>query len=96
MTWFSLISLAFLLLIAISDIKTRQIPIIYLVGETIVSSCLGYNLIGMLILKCTVTNLVIITFQTLILWGWVKIKENKSNNSLWSKFGKGDVFMLFI
>ncbi len=96
MIWILLMSLAFLLLIAISDIKTRQIPVIYLLGETIVSLCLGYNLIGMSILKGIITNFVIITFQILVLWGWVKIKERKSGNSLWSRFGKGDLFMLGI
>jgi len=96
MIWISVTSLTFLLLIAISDIKTRKIPILYLMGETIASFCLGYNLIGISILKSTITNFVIITFQILMLWGWVKIKGGKSENSLWSKFGKGDLFMLAI
>lgn len=96
MIWISVISLVFLILIALSDIKTRQIPIIYLLGETIASLCLGYNLIGMSILKSTITNFVIITIQILMLWGWIKIREGKLGNSLWSKFGKGDFFMLAI
>ena len=96
MFWISVISLVLLFLIALSDIRTRQIPIFYLLGETIASSYLGYLLIGTTLLKCTITNLVIITFQILMLWGWIKIKGGKSGNSLWSKFGKGDLFMLAI
>lgn len=96
MVWISVISLAFLLMIILSDIKTRQIPVIYLLVETIASFCLGYSLIGMSIMKVLTTNLLIITFQILILWGWIKIKGGKSGNCLWSKFGKGDLFMLAI
>ena len=96
MIWISAISLIFLILIALSDFKNRQIPIAYLLGETIVSFCLGYSLIGVLILKCAVTNFMIITFQILILWGYIKIEYHKSDKSLWAKFGKGDVFMLAI
>ena len=96
MIWISVTSLTFLLLIALSDIKTRQIPIIFLWGETIASFYLGYNLIGISIMKSTITNFVIITFQILMLWGWIKIIGGKSGNNLWSKFGKGDFFMLAI
>ena len=96
MIWISIISLVFLFLIAVSDIKRRLIPIIYLLVETIVSLSIGYNLIGMSIMKSTITNLVIITFQIMILWGWIKIRGGNSGNSLWSKFGKGDLFMLAI
>ena len=96
MIWISLTSLVFLLLITVSDIKTRLIPIVYLLAETIVSLSIGYNLIGMSIMKSTITNLVIITFQIMMLLGWIKIRGGKSGNSLWSKFGKGDLFMLAV
>lgn len=94
MIWISAASLTFLVLIALSDIKSRQIPIIYLLGESIASFCLGYSLIGTSILKSTITNFGLITFQILILWVWIKIKEGRMGNNLWSKFGKGDLFML--
>jgi hypothetical protein len=96
MCYISITSLVFLLLIVLSDIKTRQIPIIYLLGETIASFCLGYNLIGTTIIKSTFINLAIISFQILILWGWIKIREGNSGNNLWLKFGEGDLFMLAI
>ena len=96
MLYISITSLVFLFLIALSDIKTRQIPIIYLLGETISSSCLGYNLIGMPLIKGTIINLAIISFQILMLGGWIKIREGNSGNNLWSKFGKGDLFMLAV
>ena len=96
MIWISAISLAFLILIALSDIKSRQIPIIYLLGETIASFCLGYGLIGVLVMKYAITNFVIITFQILLLWVYIKLKNGKLGKSLWSNFGKGDVFMLAI
>ena len=96
MIWIFVISLIFLLLITLSDIKTRQIPIIYLLGETIASAYLGYNQIGAFIIKSTIINLAIISFQILMLWGWIKIREGNSGNNFWSKFGKGDLFMLAI
>jgi len=96
MIWISAISFAFLILIAFTDIKNRQIPIIYLLGETISSFYLGYILIGALILKCAITNFLIMTFQILLLWVYIKLKYGKLGNSRWSKFGKGDVFMLAI
>ena len=96
MIWISLISLGFLFLIVFSDFKTRQIPIICLLGETIASLCLGINLIGTSLLRNTITNFVIIGFQFLILWVWIKTKKGELGISLWSKFGKGDLFMLGI
>ena len=96
MFWISLISLLFLLLIVFSDFKTRQIPIICLIGETIASLCLGFNLIGMSLLRSTMTNFGIIGFQFLVLCVWFKTKRGKLDNTLWSKFGKGDLFMLAI
>lgn len=96
MIWIFLVSLSFLSLITFSDIKSRQIPIIYLLGETIVSFLIGYHLIGMGVVKNTIVNLVIITFQLSILWGWNIIREGKSGNHLWTRFGKGDFFMLTI
>jgi hypothetical protein len=96
MNWILLISVAFLLLIGLSDIKARQIPIVLLLGETVISFCLGYHLIGTLIMMNTLTNFAIIGFQMLILWVWIKIKTDKTGESLWSKFGKGDLFMLAI
>ena len=90
------ISLFFLFLIVLSDFKTRQIPIIYLIGETIASLCLGFNLIGTSLLRSTITNFVIIGFQFLVLWVWIKTKKGELGDNLWSKFGKGDLFMLAI
>lgn len=91
-----MISLTFLILITLSDIKTRQIPIVYLLGETIASFCLSYNINGTLMIKSAITNFAIIVFQILMLWVWVKTKEGKMGNGIWSKFGKGDLFMLAI
>jgi hypothetical protein len=90
------ISMAFLVLIALSDIKSRQIPIIYLLGESIASFSLSYNLIGTSIVKSAITNFGIIAFQILMLWVWIKTKEGNKEISLWSKFGKGDLFILAI
>ena len=96
MLWLSPISLFFLLLIVFSDFKTRQIPIIWLIGETIASLCLGFNLIGTSLLRTMSTNFVILAIQFLVLWVWIKTKRGKLGNSLWSRFGKGDLFMLAI
>lgn len=96
MIWIFLTSLSFLSLIAFSDVKSRQIPIIYLLGETVASFWMGYNLIGISVMKSILTNFGIITFQLLILWGWNILREGRSGNNLWSKFGKGDLFMLAI
>jgi len=96
MLWISLISLFFLFLIVLSDFKTRQIPIICLIGETIASLCLGFNLIGTTLLRNTITNFIIIGFQFLLLWIWFKTKDRKLSSDLWSKFGKGDLFLLGI
>lgn len=95
MIWLLLASLFFLSLVVFSDIKSRQIPIIYLLGETIVSVWLGYDFIGISIMKSTIINFAVITFQILILFGWNKIREGRSGN-FWAKFGKGDLFMLAI
>lgn len=96
MIWISVVSIAFLFLIALTDIKTRQIPIIFLTTETIASFFLSYNLIGCSIWKDTIINFSLILFQILSLWCWIKISQGKLSNGLWSKFGKGDVFMLGI
>lgn len=96
MIWILLVSLSFLSLITYSDIKSRQIPIIYFLGETIVSVWLGYHLIGMVLMKNTIINLIIITFQLSIVWGWIMMGGGKSGNSFWTKFGQGDLFMLTI
>lgn len=91
-----LVSLSFLSLITYSDIKSRQIPIIYFLGETIVSVWSGYNLIGMALVKNTIINLIIITLQLSIVGGWIMLRGGKSGNTFWTKFGQGDLFMLAI
>lgn len=90
------ISLVFLVLIVMSDIKTRQIPIVFLLGESAASLCLGYNQLGASIFKTIVTNILILGFQIFILWVWIRTKERNAGNGLWSKFGKGDLVMLAI
>lgn len=96
MIWIISISLVFLILIATSDFRTRQIPVLYLLGEIIVSAYLAYNLIGSSIVKVTIVNFVLVSLQILMLWLWIKTKKGESGKGLWSKFGKGDLFMLAV
>ena len=92
----SLISVAFLFLILYSDSKTRQIPITYLLAETILSLCLGFMQISISLFRSTITNLMIIGIQIFVLWFWLKTKNAPLRKNLWSSFGKGDLFMLGI
>lgn len=96
MIWSAIISLLFLLLIALKDIKYRLIPVIFLWGEALASFVLGYGHTGITVIKTTFINMAIVLFQVLLLWGWFRIKERNADINFWSNFGLGDLFMLAI
>jgi hypothetical protein len=96
MLFIQLISLMLLIFIAVTDFMTRQIPVVLLIAESVCSLVIGYFIIDNLLSKALAINLLIVGFQILSLWIWLKLKENESVHILWSRFGKGDLFMLAI
>ncbi len=96
MNYFVLISVGFLASILVSDINTRRIPIVFLIGEAIISLSLRYSQIEFSFLKELTLNYVTIGIQVLIIWFWIRFMEDRSEKGLWSYFGEADLFMLAI
>jgi hypothetical protein len=89
-------SMVFLFLIAISDFRSRQIPVLLLFGELILSILIGYSTIGVYLIKAFIINCLVLGFQFVVLWVIVKKSAINSDSRIWSKFGIGDLVMLVV
>jgi|GEM_PF-1884812 len=96
MNFLLFMSAAFLLLILFSDVTKRRIPLIYLIGEAMLSLCIVFCFKGLSALKPIMMNFVVVAVQLLMLRIWIKMRNSKSQEGLWSKFGEGDLVMLII
>ncbi|GET34221.1 hypothetical protein PbJCM13498_30840 [Prolixibacter bellariivorans] len=90
-----LLSVLFLLLIAVSDFRTREIPVLFLLAAFLLSAGIRYLLVGKELFWEGPVNLVAIGLQVFVLWAWIRFGK-KNTGELFSGFGPADVVMLII